>query len=88
MSNVLDRIFVHIDKRGINMITYEKLFTILEEKGLNKAWLRKNGFNANNVDWLIKNKDVKISTIDKLCNLLDCQPQDILTFTKEKEKEE
>lgn len=65
------------------MITYEKLFLVLQEKGLNKAWLRKNGLNANNVDWLVKNKDVKISTIDKLCNLLDCQPKDILTFTKD-----
>lgn len=64
------------------MITYEKLFIILEEKGHNKAWLRKNGFNANNVDWLIKNKDVKISTIDKLCNLLEVEPCDILTYTK------
>ena len=65
------------------MITYEKLFLVLQKKGLNKAWLRKNGLNANNVDWLVKNKDVKISTIDKLCNLLDCQPEDILTFTKD-----
>lgn len=66
------------------MITYEKLFKLLERKGYNKAWLRKNGFNANNIDWLIKNKDVKVSTINKLCELLDCEPGDILTYTKEK----
>ena len=41
------------------MITYEKLFIILEEKGHNKAWLRKNGFSANNVDWLIKKQRCK-----------------------------
>lgn len=70
------------------MITYEKLFLVLQKKGLNKAWLRKNGLNANNVDWLVKNKDVKISTIDKLCNLLDCQPAEILTFTKDLPGEE
>ena len=66
------------------MITYEKLFIVLEEKGYNKAWLRKNGLSSNNVDWLVKNKDIKISTINKLCNLLDCEPADILTFTKDK----
>lgn len=27
------------------MITYEKLFGVQEEKGLNKAWLRKNGIH-------------------------------------------
>lgn len=67
------------------MITYEKLFILLETKGLNKAWLRKNGLTPTAVDWLIKNKDVKISTIDKLCHLLDCEPSDILTFTKDEE---
>ena len=70
------------------MITYEKLFVVLKERGHNKAWLRKNGFNANTVDWLVKNKDIKISTINKLCNLLDCEPADILTFTKDKGEDE
>lgn len=69
------------------MITYEKLFLVLKEKGLNKAWLRKNGFSANNIDWLVKNKDVKLSTINKLCNLLDCNPSDILTYTKDEGEE-
>ena len=69
------------------MITYEKLFEILKQKGLNKAWLRKNGFSANNVDWLVKNKDIKMSTIDKLCNLLDVEPSDILTYTKNTKEE-
>ncbi len=70
------------------MITYNKLFILLETKGKNKAWLRKNGLTPTAVDWLIKNKDVKISTIDKLCNLLDCQPGDILTFTKDEEEKD
>lgn len=70
------------------MITYNKLFTLLETKGKNKAWLRKNGLTPTAVDWLIKNKDVKVSTIDKLCNLLDCQPGDILTFTKDEEEKD
>lgn len=70
------------------MITYNKLFTLLETKGYNKAWLRKNGLTPKTVDFLIKNKDVKISTIDKLCNLLDCQPGDVLTFTKDEEEKD
>lgn len=63
------------------MISYEKLFILLKEKGLNKNWLRNNGFPASTVDYLIKNKDVRISTINKLCNLLDCKPEDIMTYT-------
>lgn len=63
------------------MITYEKLFALLESQGKNKAWLRKNGFHPNTVDWLIKNRDVRISTINRLCNMLNCRPEDILSFT-------
>ncbi len=63
------------------MITYEKLFDLLKEKGHNKNWLRNNGLTPKTVDYLIHNKEIKTGTINKLCNLLDCQPQDILTFT-------
>ena len=67
------------------MISYDKLFILLESKGLNKAYLRKNGLTPKTVDYLIKNNDIKISTINKLCNLLDCTPNDILTYTPDKE---
>lgn len=67
------------------MITYEKLFVVLENKGLNKAWLRKNGFNSNTVDQLVKNKSITISTLDKLCNLLDVTPDQILTYRRDQE---
>lgn len=65
------------------MITYQKLFGILEEKQLNKNYLRKNGINPKTVDKLIKNQDVQISTINKVCNLLNCTPFDILEYTKD-----
>ena len=63
------------------MITYDKLFELLEQKGLNKTYLRNNGLTPKTVDYLIKNKCVKTDTINKLCNLLQCNPGDILTFT-------
>lgn len=66
------------------MITYEKLFELLKEKGLNKAWLRNNGVLPKTVDHLVKNQTVKTDTIAKLCELLECQPGDIMTYTPEK----
>lgn len=69
------------------MITYEKLWIVLEKSGHNKNWLRNNGLTANSVDYLTKNKDVRISTIDKLCALLNCTPNDILTYTPDKKGE-
>ena len=69
------------------MITYEKLFILLKEKGLNKNWLRNNGLNPKTVDYLIHNKEIKTGTINKLCNLLDCKPENIMTYTPDKENE-
>lgn len=63
------------------MITYEKLFILLKEKGLNKNWLRNNGLTPKTVDYLIHNKEIKTGTINKLCNLLECNPEDIMTYT-------
>lgn len=71
------------------MITYEKLFTILEERRISQNEAIKRGIvNNRSLNALKHNKNVNISTIDNICNLLDCQPQDILTFTKDEEKEE
>ena len=71
------------------MITYEKLFTILEERRISQNEAIKRGIvNNRSLNALKHNKNVNISTIDNICNLLDCQPQDILTFTKDEIKEE
>lgn len=59
-------------------VSYKKLFALMEEKGLKKFDLRKNGFSPTIVNRLVKDGDVNISTIIKLCELLDCQPGDIV----------
>lgn len=76
------------EKEDKKMITYDKLWILLKEKGLNKTYLRNNGFYADNITWLVKNKDVRMSTINKLCNLLECTPNDILTYTPDAKKGE
>lgn len=71
------------------MITYEKLFIVLEKKGITQNQAIKQGiFNNRSLNALKNNKNVTIATIDNICNILDCEPADILTFTKDKEKEE
>lgn len=72
---------MHINYGGAVLITYEKLFVILEQKGKNKNWLRNNGINPKTVDYLIHNKEIKTGTINKLCNMLGCTPNDIITYT-------
>lgn len=61
-------------------ISYDKLWKIINERNLNKYYLRKNGINPKVVDALSKNKNVNMSTIIDLCKLLNCQPGDILQY--------
>lgn len=61
-------------------ISYNKLFELMEQKKIKKYHLRQQGIHAVVMDKLVKNKNVDISTIDRLCRLLDCQPGDILEY--------
>lgn len=61
-------------------ISYDKLFNFLENKGLNKRWLRLNGIHANSVDRLKNNGYVSTEIIERVCKLLDCQPGDVMEY--------
>lgn len=64
------------------MISYKKLIKMPEEKGINSYTIRKNKIIGQATYQKIKNGgDIDTRTIDKLCELLECQPGDILEYT-------
>lgn len=69
------------------MITYEKLWEVLEAKKKNRYWLRQNGIHANTIQKMAHNSFVSLESIDRICNLLDCDISDILTFTPESKED-
>lgn len=50
----------------------------MESKGIKKYDLRQIGISPTIVNKLIKNESVNITTIVKICEILECQPGDIL----------
>lgn len=64
-------------------VSYKKLFALMEKKGIKKFDLRKMGLSPTIVDRLVKNSDVNTSTIMRLCEILDCQPGDIMEYLPE-----
>ena len=65
------------------MIKYDKLFALLESRGLSATnWLRQNGVHPSVVNKLRKNERVNTDTLDRLCHLLQCQPSDLLEYEK------
>lgn len=65
-------------------VSYRKLFTLMQEKGIKKIDLRtKYKINPKTVDSLVNNRSVTVDTIIQLCEILDCQPGDLMEYIKE-----
>ena len=62
-------------------VSYAKLFELMESKGLKKVDLRKTyKINPKTVDSLVNNRSVTVDTIIQLCEILDCQPGDLMEY--------
>lgn len=60
------------------MITYEKLWKRMKEKGITQYRLHVEGISNSTLTRLKRNKSVNMETIDKLCKILQCNVGDIL----------
>ena len=72
-----------MSRRGF-MISFEKLWKTMQEKGFSTYVLReKCGIDSKTVRRLKANENVETKTLDKLCIALDCKIEDIVEFIKE-----
>lgn len=69
-------------------VSYKKLFELMERKGIKKFDLRKQGLSPTIVDRLVKNSDINTSTVSRLCELLHCQPGDIMEYIPDQSNSE
>lgn len=69
------------EKQYKGSISYNKLFTLMEEKGIKKRDLReKYNISPTIVSRLNNNTNVAVDTIMYLCEILNCQPSDIMEY--------
>ena len=52
----------------------------MKDKGITQYQLLKGGIDNKTLDSLKKNKNITLLTLEKLCNILDCNPNDIVMF--------
>lgn len=62
------------------MISYEPLWKTMKEKQVSQYKLLKSGVNNKTLDALKKGKNITLLTLEKLCSILDCTPNDIVEF--------
>ncbi|MBQ2021154.1 MAG: helix-turn-helix transcriptional regulator [Peptococcaceae bacterium] len=65
------------------MIDYSPLWQTMDDKQITQYYLLQNGIDNKTLDSLKKNKNITLLTLEKLCNLIDCTPNDIVLFIKE-----
>ena len=65
------------------MIDYSPLWDTLKERGITQYYLLKNGIDNRKLDSLKKNKNITMLTLEKLCTIIGCMPNDVVRFIKE-----
>ena len=67
-------------ERLILLIDYSPLWTTMEHKNISQYKLLKSGIDNRTLDSLKKGKNITMLTLNKLCNILECTPNDIVSF--------
>lgn len=62
------------------MIDYSPLWATMKEKGITQYQLIKNGIDNKTLDSLKKNKNITLLTMERLCRILQCTPNQIVRF--------
>lgn len=68
-------------KDGDVVISYGPLWKTMEEKGVSTyALINKHGISARTINNLKHNKSITLYTMEKLCQILQCQADGIVEF--------
>ena len=64
----------------VSIIDYSPLWRTMQEKGITQYQLLKAGIDNKTLDSLKKNKNITLLTMEKLCTILRCTPNDVVRF--------
>ena len=64
------------------MLDYSPLWETMERKGISQYRLLKEGIDNKTLDALKKGRNITLLTLEKLCVILDCSPNEVIRFQK------
>lgn len=70
------------------MIDFSPLWKTMKEKGVSQYKLLNSGLDNKTLDTLKKNNNITLLTLEKLCNIIGCTPNDIVEFLPDKKEDE
>ena len=70
------------------MITYDKLWQTMKEKGVSQyALIKKHKVSPGQITRLKRNESVSTHTIEMFCKILDCKIEDVMEYIKDPEED-
>ncbi len=67
------------------MIDYSPLWQTMRERNVSQYQLLKSGIDNKTLDSLKKNKNITLLTVERLCRIIECTPNDIVQFIEQGE---
>lgn len=65
------------------MLDYSPLWKTMQERQITQYHLLKHGIDNKTLDSIKKGKNITLLTLEKLCTIIDCTPNDVVRFTKD-----
>lgn len=62
------------------MIDYSPLWNTMKNKNISQYYLLKNGIDNKTSDSIKKGNNITLLTLERLCSILNCSPNDIVSF--------
>lgn len=63
------------------MIDYTPLWRTMKERNITQYSLLEQGVDNRLLDTLKKNNNINLFTLEKICRIIDCTPNDIVCFS-------
>jgi DNA-binding Xre family transcriptional regulator len=64
------------------MLDYSPMWKTMERKRITQYRLLKSGIDNKTLDTLKKGNNITLLTLEKICDILDCTPNDVVRFKK------
>lgn len=64
------------------MIDFSPLWDTMRERNVTQYYLLQNGIDNKTLDSLKKNRNITLLTLEKLCDIIGCTPNDVVRFKK------
>ena len=80
----IDNKNIKLCKGGLDMLSYAPLWETMEKQNVSTYTLiSKHGINPRTINNLKHDKSITMYTLERLCHILHCTPNDIVKFTEE-----